>query len=80
MPTNSSRRPRAARRLAKESAAQRIIATPPKTPQYCRDRADQCERLVEAAPIPETRDVLLRIALRWRALAEQGEATLAAPG
>jgi uncharacterized protein YceH (UPF0502 family) len=45
----------------------------PQTPKYCRDRAYRCERLAEVAELPETREVLLHLASRWRALAEEDE-------
>jgi hypothetical protein len=46
------------------------------TPQDFRERAATCERLAETAMLLEEREVLLRIASRWRALAEEDEKRL----
>jgi hypothetical protein len=45
----------------------------PKTPQDFRERAAECERLAETAKNPATRETLLYLASRWRALAEEDE-------
>jgi hypothetical protein len=47
-----------------------------KTTEYCLERAAECERLAAAAELPETRDLLLELAVRWRAGAERDEPTL----
>jgi len=46
----------------------------PKTPQDYIDRATNCEQLADAATSPETRETLLYLASRWRALADEEEA------
>jgi hypothetical protein len=46
----------------------------PKTPQEFRERAEECERLAETATRPETRETMLYVAARWRALVEEDEA------
>jgi hypothetical protein len=43
-------------------------------PQECCARAKECERLAEAATNPETREMLLYLAKRWRDLADDDEA------
>jgi len=45
----------------------------PKTPQDCRDRANECERQAEGATNPETREILLYLAKRLRNLAAEDE-------
>ena len=52
---------------------------PPRTPQEFRERAAECERLAASAPTPETRETMLYVASRWRAMAEEDEARLKAP-
>ena len=46
----------------------------PKTPQDYIDRATACEALADAATSPETRETMLYLAGRWRALADEEEA------
>jgi hypothetical protein len=43
-------------------------------PQECCARAKECERLAETATNPETREMLLYLAKRWRDLADDDEA------
>jgi hypothetical protein len=43
----------------------------PRTPQDYRDRANACERQAEAATNPQTREILLYLAKRWRDLASR---------
>jgi hypothetical protein len=45
-----------------------------RTPQTFRDRAETCERLADQAIKPETRELMLYLAMRWRALADEDEA------
>jgi hypothetical protein len=47
-----------------------------KTPQYCRDRAIECERLAETDTNPVNHEIMLYVAARWSALVEEGEARL----
>jgi hypothetical protein len=47
-----------------------------KTPEEFRERAANSERLAETAILLEEREVLLRIASRWRAMAEETEKRL----
>jgi hypothetical protein len=47
---------------------------PLRTPQDYRNRANECERLTETAVSPETREILLYLAKRWRDLAREDEA------
>jgi hypothetical protein len=49
------------------------MATRP-SPQDYRDRAIECERQAEVATGPETREILLYLAKRWRDLAAEDEA------
>ena len=51
-----------------------MMNSPPKTPQDFRARAASCERLADSATSPETRETMLYLASRWRALADQDEA------
>jgi hypothetical protein len=44
------------------------------TPQDYRDRANECERQADSAVGPETREILLYLAKRWRDLAAEDEA------
>ena len=46
----------------------------PKTPQDYIDRATACEQAAAAAILPATRETLLYLAARWRALADEEEA------
>ena len=46
----------------------------PRTPETFRDRAEECERLADRAIKPETRELMLYLAMRWRALADGDEA------
>ena len=46
----------------------------PKTPQDYRDCANECERQADSATNPETREILLYLAKRWRDLAAEDEA------
>jgi hypothetical protein len=48
----------------------------PQTIRHQRDRAEACERLAETATSPETRETMLYLASRWRALADEDEAKL----
>ena len=48
----------------------------PRTPQERRQLADECERLAAEAALPEARETLLRLASRWRALADEDEMRL----
>ena len=48
----------------------------PQTLRYLRDRAEACERLAETTISPETRETMLYLASRWRALADEDEAKL----
>ena len=41
---------------------------------YCRERAAACERLAATATSPETREIMIYLARRWRSLAQQDEA------
>jgi hypothetical protein len=43
----------------------------PNTAAYCMERAAECERLAEAAMTAENREILLRLAARWRAFAAE---------
>ena len=52
----------------------------PQTIRYLRERAEACERLAETATSPETRETMLYLALRWRALADEDEAKLRPSG
>jgi len=45
-------------------------------PEYCRERAAECERLAELADLFQTQGILMDIASRWHALAEEDEAQL----
>jgi hypothetical protein len=45
----------------------------PKTPEDYRERAAECKRLAEDAT-PTTRETMLYLANRWRALADEDEA------
>jgi hypothetical protein len=47
----------------------------PRSPQAYRDRAEECDRLADRAIKPETREIMLYLAMRWRALADEDEAT-----
>jgi hypothetical protein len=44
------------------------------TPQDYRDRANECEQRADSAAGPETREILLYLAKRWRDLAAEDEA------
>jgi hypothetical protein len=46
----------------------------PTSPQECRARSQACEQLAETATNPETREMLLYLAKRWRDLADDDEA------
>lgn len=55
----------------------RAVSHPtPQTLRYLRERAEACERLAETATSPETRETMLYLASRWRALADEDEAKL----
>jgi hypothetical protein len=43
----------------------------PKTAEYYLERAAECERLADAAMTAENREILLRLAARWRAFAAE---------
>ena len=45
----------------------------PKTPDEFREHADESERLAERASNPNTREIMIYLAQRWRNLAEQDE-------
>jgi hypothetical protein len=45
----------------------------PKTPNCYRERADECDRVLVDAVNPETREIMLYLAARWRALADEDE-------
>jgi hypothetical protein len=45
-----------------------------RTSHQYRDRAAACERLARDAVSPETRETMLYLAMRWRALADEAEA------
>ena len=47
---------------------------PRPTPQDLRDRAGECEQRAASAISAETRETLLYLAKRWRALADEDEA------
>jgi hypothetical protein len=51
----------------------------PRTPQALRDHADECERLADEAANPATRELMLYLATRWRALADADEAKNKSP-
>ena len=51
-----------------------MLVPTPKTPQDYIDRATACEQLADAAKLPETRETMLYLASRWRALADEEEA------
>jgi hypothetical protein len=40
---------------------------------YCLERAAECERLADAAVTEENREILRRLAARWRAFAAEQE-------
>jgi hypothetical protein len=44
----------------------------PKSADYYLERAAECERLASVAITDENREILLKLAARWRALAAQG--------
>ena len=48
--------------------------TSPKAPQDYRDRANEREGQADSAAGPETREILLYLAKRWRDLAAEDEA------
>ena len=43
---------------------------PNKKPEDYLERATSCERLADGATSQETREIMLHLAMRWRALAE----------
>jgi len=43
--------------------------TPAERVEYYRERAAECERLAAQSTSPENRELLLYMAMRWRALA-----------
>ena len=45
----------------------------PHSPEYCTARAEQCERMAEAAAIAENKVIFLELAQRWRKLAGEAE-------
>ncbi len=45
-----------------------------KTPQECQEEAERCRRMADEAILSETREVMLRLAARWQALAAQDDA------
>ena len=47
---------------------------PAKTPQTYRERVAQCERLASHAHHPSSREMMIYLAMRWRALADEDEA------
>jgi len=57
---------------ALKQGGSRIMAT--ETPPDFRDRAAECDRLAATALNPKTRETMLYIASRWRALADENEA------
>ena len=48
----------------------RMIILPPRTPEEYRDGAAACERLADEARDESTREIILYVAMRWRALAD----------
>ena len=52
----------------------RAVSHPTKTLRYLRDRQEACERLADTTTSPENREVMLFLASRWRALADEDEA------
>jgi hypothetical protein len=50
------------------------------TPQMLRDRAAECERQAAEAKDPKVRETLLRVASRYRKLADEDERLLAQRG
>jgi hypothetical protein len=46
----------------------------PRTPTDYQERAAECERLAEGATAPTTRETMLYLANRWRAVANEDEA------
>jgi hypothetical protein len=44
-----------------------------RTPQAYRERAIACERLADRTTNPATRETMLYLAMRWRALADEDE-------
>jgi hypothetical protein len=50
------------------------MATSPASPKDYRERAAFCEESAAKAVSPETRDVMLFLAKRWRMLANEEEA------
>jgi hypothetical protein len=47
--------------------------TPPHTPEHCIARAEECERMAEAAINAENKAIFLDLAQRWRKLAGEAE-------
>jgi hypothetical protein len=45
----------------------------PETSDDYRRRAVECEQLAATAQVPDVRDLLFRVAARWRSLADQDE-------
>jgi hypothetical protein len=50
-----------------------------KTPEYYRDRANACQQMADAAMSPETRENMLHLTARWRAMADEEEAKQSPP-
>jgi hypothetical protein len=48
-------------------------SNPPRTRAYYLERAAECERLADTAMTEDNRKILLDLAARWRAFAEQSE-------
>ena len=46
-----------------------------RTPQEYRERAIACERLADRTTNPATRETMLYLAMRWRALADEADKT-----
>jgi hypothetical protein len=50
------------------------VTYPAKTPQTYRERASVCERLASHAHHASSREIMIYLAMRWRALADEDEA------
>jgi hypothetical protein len=56
-----------------------MASAPPKTPADYLARAASCERVAESAVSPETREIMLYLARRWRAFADEADAKRRSP-
>lgn len=64
--------PAAERRDCAPARREGTRAMPPSTSEQCLERADACERRAAIATNEDTRETMLYLANRWRAMAAEG--------